>query len=167
MKTFIFTAFFSFWMGISIFTFAQKIPTAPKPIRFVNDYVGLLSKSEIRELEMKLSDYADSTSSEVVIVIIDTLQGYSIENFSLKLARSWGIGQSDKDNGILILMAVKDRSIRIEVGLGIEAYISDEKTKEVIENEIIPYFKKGEFYIGLDISTTQLIELLKGVFTEK
>ena len=143
---------------------AQNIPNAPNPIRFVNDYVGLLDEQEHYELEVKLKDYADSTSTEVVIVIVDTLQGYTIENYAFKLANTWEIGQSDKENGILMLMAVKDRKIRIELGIGVEHYISDEKAKEVIEQEIIPNFGKGEFYVGLDLSTTRLMDFLKGQF---
>ena len=143
---------------------AQNIPKTPNPIRFVNDYVGLLNKQEHYELEAKLKNYADSTSTEVVIVIIDTLQGATIEKYAYQLVNAWEIGQSDKDNGILMLMAVKDRQIRIELGLGVESYISDEKAKEVIEQEIIPNFGKGEFYVGLDLSTTRLMDFLKGQF---
>ena len=86
---------------IQSFVFAQDIPQKPNPPKFVNDLVGgLLSQGEINQLEQKLKAYFDSTSTQVVIVIVKSVQPYDISEYAIKLGREWGIGQKDKNNGV-------------------------------------------------------------------
>src|SRR5689334_3563883 len=104
---------------------SQKIPPAPNPPKLVNDLAGILSPSEEQQLEAHLLGYNDTTSNEVAIVLIKTLDGYPIEEYATRLYREWGIGRNKVSNGVLILAAMDDRKIRIEVGYGLEGAIPD------------------------------------------
>lgn len=146
-------------LGLSIqIASAQNIPPAPSPMRFVNDYVGLLQKEEYLELEEKLKLYADSISTEVTVVIIDNLEGYPAAEYASLLARKWKLGNSEKDNAVLMLVSIKERKIRLEIGLGVEEYIDDEEAIEIINQEILPYFKEGDFLKGLLNSTEKIVQ---------
>ena len=101
---------------LPLFTLAQNIPKRPEPPRLVNDLAGVLSAEQESALERKLVAYDDSTSNQVAVVLVSTLNEYPIEEYSLKLFRDWGIGNQKNNNGILILAAIDDRKIRIEVG---------------------------------------------------
>lgn len=97
--------------------FAQDIPAKPNPARFVNDFVGgLLSQSETSQLESKLKAYYDTTSTQIAIVIVKTVQPYDISEYAFKLGRAWGIGEKGKNNGIIILWAPGDRKVFIATG---------------------------------------------------
>ncbi len=133
----------------SISAFSQKIPTIPNPPRLVNDYIGLLNQSEKESLEKVLVENENKTSNQIAIVIISSLDGYTIEEYSNKLFNSWGIGTKEKNNGILILISKQERKIRIEVGYGLERAIPDNSANEIINNDIKPYFKQKEFFKGL------------------
>lgn len=124
----------------------------------------MLSASEQQSLEQKLVSYYDSTSTQIVVVTLATLDGYPIEDYSIKLAREWGIGQKGKDNGLLILVARDDRKMRIEVGYGLEATVPDVMAKRIISNIMAPEFKQGNYYAGLDNATTAIIQLSQGEF---
>lgn len=143
-----------------------KIPEKPKLQTSVYDYAEFFSKREKQQLERKLVSYADSTSTQIVIITIETLKGESIGELTPKWAHEWGIGQADKDNGILILLARQERDIWISPGYGVDdrltAGILGEMTREVI----IPEFKRGDFYGGLDKGTDSIFGLLKGKYTE-
>lgn len=140
------------------------IPEPPVPPRLVNDYAGLMSSTNVQNLEDKLVRYNDSTSSQIVIVTLKTLDGYPIEDYAIQLARKWEIGQKDKDNGILILVAKEDRLMRIEVGTGLEPYVTDLATKRIREEILAPAFKQSNYFKGLDDATDRLFQLMTGTF---
>jgi len=129
-------------------SFAQKFPA--KPEGFVNDYAHILSQGQIQRLDQKLSNYRDTTSNEVAIVTVPSLQGYPIDQFSLKVLDKWGVGQHNKRNGVLIFVAPNEKKMRIEVGYGLEGAIPDIIAGHIVNNVMKPYFKKGEFYQGLN-----------------
>ncbi|GAB4395474.1 MAG: hypothetical protein OHK0053_03640 [Microscillaceae bacterium] len=143
---------------------AQEIPPRPEPSRFVNDFANLLQAVEMEALEIKLRNYQDSTSTQIAIVIIPSLNGQAIESYSVQLAQSWGIGQEGKDNGLLILMAVQDRKVRIEVGYGLEDRLPDLAAKSVIDRYMIPNFKEARYYNAFEEATSAIISYLSGAF---
>ncbi len=153
---------------LSIFVFvqvlAQNLPEKPNPARFVNDFAGIMSESESATLEQKLRNYQDSTSNQFAIVTIASLENYDIESFANELAKKWGIGQKDKNNGVLILVAPNERKMRIEVGYGLEGAIPDAVCKQIIREVMKPYFKQKNYYGGLDEATNYLIKYASGEF---
>lgn len=142
--------------------FAQNYPA--KPNTLVNDYTGMLSASQLSELESKLVAFDDSTSTQVAIAIVKSVGEYDINEYALGLGRSWGVGGSKKNNGVMIVVAVGDRKIAIQTGYGVEGALPDVITKRIIENEIKPAFKAGDYYEGLDAGTTAIIKYTKGEY---
>lgn len=139
------------------FLSAQDIPAKPNPARFVNDYAGLLPDTVSRRLEMELSDFAKKTTNRVVLATVKSLGGYAIEDYSLKWAQSWGIGQKGQDNGVLLLIAVDDRKMRIEVGYGLEATLTDSKSAAILD-DIRTDFKNKDFASGLRRASYNIIK---------
>ncbi len=142
----------------------EDIPERPSPPKLVNDYTQTLSSGEVYRLEQKLAAYNDSTSTQIAVVVIASTKDYSIEDYAIRLARKWGIGQSEKNNGILLLVAKEDRNIDIETGYGVEGYISDADARAIISELITPNFRNGDFYAGLDLATTRMIDLMSGTY---
>lgn len=133
----------------------------------VYDYVNLLSQGQDEALSNKLIRYADSTSTQIVVIIIATTQGEDISFLGAKWGQSWGIGQSDKDNGVLVLLARDDRQIDINTGYGIETIVTDRMAEQIINRIMIPSFKNGDYYEGLDNGTNALIAALSGEYKEE
>jgi uncharacterized protein len=144
--------------------FAQNIPGKPEPASYVNDLAGMLKPDEGQLLEIKLKKYFDSTSTQIVVVIIQSLDGYLIDDYAQKLAENWGIGQKGKDNGLLILVSKKDRKMKIATGYGLEAKITDLAAKQIIDNQLVPNFKTENYYQGLTEATDFIFKLLSGEF---
>lgn len=145
--------------------FAQKpITPRPNPPRLVNDFVGLLNAAEQEALERKLVAYNDSTSTQVAIVIESSLEGDEIFNYSNKLAREWGIGQADRDNGILIYIAFDDRKLFIQAGRGVGGFLPDALAKRIVDNVIVPSFKEQQYYTAFDRATTMIFQLGSGEY---
>jgi uncharacterized protein len=149
---------------LSLQLWAQNIPEKPSPARFVNDFAGLLSASESSSLEQKLDNYQDTTSTQMVIVTVSSLDNYDVESYSYTLAKNWGIGQKGKNNGILILVAPNEHKMRIEVGYGLEGAIPDAVCKQIIREVMKPYFKQNNYYQGLNEATTYLIKYASGEY---
>lgn len=142
------------------------IPKKPNVETSVYDYVDLLSNAQKRNLEQKLIRYSDSTSTQIVVAIISSTKGEDITYLGAQWGQAWGIGQADKDNGILILLATDDRRIAINTGYGVEGSLTDLMSKRIIERVIIPEFKKGDYYAGLDKGSDAIFQVLNGEFTE-
>lgn len=140
------------------------IPQAPSPPRLVNDFAELISMDNKEKLEEKLVAFNDSTSTQICVVTVNNIGDYSIEDYAVRLGRSWGIGQKDKNNGILILISKDDRKVDIEIGYGLEAYVTDYDSKDIIDNIIVPAFKQSNYYEGIDEATNRLIAQLQGTF---
>nr|WP_299387912.1 TPM domain-containing protein [Allomuricauda sp.] len=142
------------------------IPEKPSEQTSVYDYIDLLSKSQNKALERKLVQYSDTTSTQIVIAIIRSTQGENINYLGAQWGQEWGIGQADEDNGILVLLAKDDRRIAINTGYGVEGSLTDFMSKRIIENVIIPEFKNGDYYKGLDRGTDAIFQVLNGEFEE-
>lgn len=143
---------------------AQDIPKRPNPPRLVNDLANQLSASEEAQLEQKLVAYNDSTSSQIVVVIVPTTGDYPLADYALKLGREWGVGQKDKDNGIVLLWAPTDRKVYISTGYGLEGAIPDAIAKRIISQVITPKFKNNQFYEGLDEGVDMIFKYATGEY---
>jgi uncharacterized protein len=142
----------------------KEIPAPPNPPRLVNDFAGMLSSGEVQQLENKLVAYNDSTSTQIAIVIEKSTEGEDIFDYSYRIAESWGVGGGENDNGVLIYVAQNDRNVRIQTGYGVEHFLPDVMAKRIIENIIVPYFKRGDYYGGLDRATDVMIQLGNGEY---
>lgn len=141
-----------------------EIPKKPSNQTAVYDGASFLSKNEAQRLEQKLITYADTTSTQIVIATINSLQGEYIGTYAAEWGQKWGIGQSKQDNGLLILVAKEDRKIFISTGYGLEEKLTDFNTKTIIDQIITPEFKTGNFYTGLNKGTDAVFEVLNGTF---
>jgi uncharacterized protein len=146
--------------------FAQyEIPDVPKFQTSVYDYANVLSASEKQLLEDKLVHFSDSTTTQIVIITIESLKGEDIGILTPKWGQEWGIGGTEKnDNGVIILLAKDERKIWISPGYGLEQYLSAGITGEIVRDVIIPEFKSGSYFNGLDKGTTAIFEVIKGTY---
>ena len=144
--------------------FTQDIPAKPNPPRLVNDFVMKLSPTELSSLEQKLKIYADTTSTQIAIVIVKTTGDSDPYDYAIKIAKDWGVGQKDKNNGLVLLWATETRKLRIVTGRGMEATITDAVSKRIINTILKPYFQAGQFYQGLDVATSEIMKRASGEF---
>jgi len=140
------------------------IPKVPSFQTSVYDYADVLNPTEEKELENKLIHYSDSTTTQIVVITIKDLKGEDIGILTPKWAHEWGIGLEKEDNGILILVAKNDRKIWISPGYGVEDRLTAGINGELIRNIIIPEFKAGSYYNGLDKGADAIFEVLKGKY---
>ena len=150
-------------IGISSSVSAQNLYPA-KPKAFVTDLTNTLSLREQNYLNTKLSAYRDSTSTEFAILVISSLQGNPIEEVSINALNDWSVGQKDKRNGLLILVAMSDRKMRIEVGYGLEGAIPDVIANRIIEDVMKPNFRNGNYFAGINSSVDQLFLVASGEY---
>lgn len=140
------------------------IPKKPDFQTSVYDYAKVLSDSEAKQLESKLIQYSDSTSTQIVFISIESLNNEDIGILTPRWAHEWGIGQEKEDNGILILLSKNDRKIWIAPGYGVEERLTAGINGEIIRNIIIPEFKAGSYYQGLDKGSDAIFQVLKGKY---
>ncbi|WP_443937872.1 TPM domain-containing protein [Pedobacter sp. MW01-1-1] len=153
---------FTFLGIFCTFSFAQDFPE--KPNTLVNDYTGTLSLEQKKALEDKLVAFDDTSSTQIAIAIVKSVEPYDINEYALGLGRKWGVGQAKKNNGIIIVAALGDRKISIQTGYGVEGALPDIYAKRIIDNDIKPFFRQGEYYEGLDAATTSIIKYTKGEY---
>ena len=155
-------------MGLSVNLFAQ-FPEKPEPASPVNDFANVLSTQQEKQLFNKLSQFSYQTSTQIVLVTVPDLYGFDKAQYAVELAHKWGIGQKGKDNGILILVKPKTASSNgqayIAVGYGLEGVVPDAVANQIVDFEMIPEFKKGDYFAGLARSTKVLMELTAGEYT--
>lgn len=141
--------------------FAQDFPE--KSNKLVNDFTGTLTASQVQQLEDKLVAFDDSTSIQIAVVVLKSVGDYDINDYALQLGRKWGVG-TKKNTGVMLLVALGDRKISLQTGYGIEGALPDMYTKQIIENDIKPYFKNGDYYGGLESGTNAIIQYTKGEY---
>lgn len=139
--------------------FAYTSPGAPTG--YVNDFASALNADEKTTLETTLKDFHDKYGGEVAIAIVPSLGGDAIETYANTLFREWGIGQKDKNNGVLLVVAIEDRKLRIEVGYGYEGVLTDARSSEIIRNTITPYFKQGAYGLGVVSGVKDILVVLE------
>jgi uncharacterized protein len=149
--------------------YSQNIPERPVPPRLVNDLAGMLKVDEVNSLEQKLVIFNDSTSTQIAIVIVPSLGGYDKADFAQQLAEKWGIGQKGLNNGVLILVKPKtagsNGQVQIAPGYGLEGIITDITCGEIVDREILPSFRNGDYYGGLNNATNTLMSLARKEFS--
>lgn len=155
----------AFLIQVSL-SFAQfTIPAIPKFQTSVYDYANVLDASQKAALEEKLIKYSDSTTTQIVVITIESLKGEDIGILTPRWGQAWGIGGTAKnDNGVIILLAKAERKIWISAGYGVEDRLSAGIGGEITRNYILPQFKSGNYYAGLDAGTDAIFDVLKGKY---
>lgn len=142
--------------------FAQ--PEAPQLKNWANDFTNTLSAQELQNLNSRLKVYEDTTTNQLVSLMISTLDGYPLEDFSYSVAEKNKIGTKEKSNGALLLVVKDDRKMRIEVGYGLEGVLPDALASSIIRNEIAPHFRKNEYYAGINSGISAIISAIGGEY---
>ena len=157
-------------MGLLLFvnvSFAQKIPARPNPPRLVNDYADILTDKQERALEHKLVAYNDSTSTQICVVTVKSLTGTTSDDFAYQIGEKWGVGTKN-NNGVVILVKPKTANelgdVSIQVGYGMEPYVTDAVNYGIRTKEMIPAFKEGDYYKGIDNAVNAIIGLASGAY---
>jgi len=149
--------------------FTQNLPERPVPPRLVNDFAGVLNQDEVNSLEQKLVAFNDSTSTQIAIVTVSTLQGYDKADYAQRLGEKWGIGKRQLNNGVLILVKPKttdsNGQVFISQGYGLEGAIPDLACIQIVENDILPSLREGDYYGGLSNATNTLMALARGEYS--
>lgn len=153
------------WLYIIFTSFLIAQSNIPTLKQYVNDFTNSLTMSQISSLERDLKTYDDTTSNQIVVLMINTLKGEDLVDFSISVAEKNKIGRKGKDNGILILVVKNDRKVRIEVGYGLEDIVTDALASNIIRNIMIPYFRKGNYYEGLYRGVLTLQDVIAGKYT--
>ncbi|MFN7138089.1 MAG: TPM domain-containing protein [Limisphaerales bacterium] len=142
---------------------AEVIPPAPK--NHFNDYANVVSQSTKAELNNRLVELERESSSQVVVAVYPKMQSNSsIEDYTQRVAQSWGVGTREKNNGAALFVFIQDRAMFLQVGYGLEGVIPDAIAKRIIDNEITPHFKNGNFDAGLRAGVTAIIQASKGEY---
>ncbi len=131
----------------------------------VNDYASMISPEAEREINEKLALLEKNESTQVVVLTVDSLEGEPLEDFSIRVAEAWKMGQKEYDNGVLLLVAKKDRKVRIEVGYGLEGALTDLTAGRIVDNEMVPLFAKGSFDEGFVRGVDLIIATVKGEYS--
>jgi len=134
------------------------------PTQLVNDFTGTLTPDQRQALENKLVAFDDSTSTQIAVVIIPTLNGRDIADYNIELGRAWGVGGKESNNGIVLLIAKNDRKLNIATGYGLEGALPDLTAKQIIEDIIRPNFKGEDYYRGIEEGTDAIIQSVKGEY---
>ena len=140
----------------------QDFPAVSKTL--VTDYTNTLTSSEIQALERKLVAFDDSTSTQIAVVLVNSTDGYDVADYAVRLAQKWGVGSKKYNNGIMVLAAIGDRAVTIQTGYGIEGALPDAIAYRIIENDIKPAFRSGDYYGGLNNATSSIISYTKGEY---
>ncbi len=148
---------------------AQELPGPMQPPRMVNDFAGFLDKNSVASLERKVRDFYNSSSTQIYIITVNDLQGYDPSDYATRIGEKWEVGTKGKDNGIVILIKPKTTSaegeVFISVGYGLEGVIPDITSYRIVDSDIIPSFKAGDFHGGLNHAVETIISLSEGEFT--
>ncbi len=145
--------------------YSLNIP--PVPNTYISDGAGLLSSSTQQALEQQLAQFERETTNQILVAAFPDLQGDTIEEFSIRLAEKWKPGQTGRDNGVILVVSKGDRKVRIEVGYGLEGALTDALSKSILENEILPHFKRGEFDHGVLSGVAAIQKAIVGEYQAK
>lgn len=141
-----------------------QIKVPPLANRRIHDEVGALSQQTIAYLEQSLKTFEDSTSNQIAVLIINSLEGESIDQFGIRVADQWKLGTQGNDNGVILLIAMGDRKMRIEVGQGLEGPLPDAICNRIIRNEMAPSFRRGDYDTGVLASVDAIRKAIKGEY---
>jgi len=143
----------------------DRLPVPEAPQSWVNDYAGVFNSAEFSALERKLGEFEYRSSTQIFIVTLDDNGGYPASDLAQRIGEYWGVGQEGEDNGLVVLMDMRENDVFIATGYGLEEYIPDIIAHRIVQNEMIPNFRDGNFYEGMDAAVDVMISLLDGKFT--
>lgn len=152
------------FLALNIFVVAQNIPAKPAVLYPVYDQVGLLTQEEKDQINQKLIRFADSTSTEIEVIIIPTTGGEDVNFLATMYGQKWGIGKKGVDNGIVFLIATEDRTMSIQQGRAVEQYLTASVAGQIMDYIVTPNFKQGLWFEGINRGTTALMEAVQGKF---
>jgi uncharacterized protein len=143
-------------------TLAQQVPEHGG--RWVHDYAEILSPQTEGQLEALLKAERDSTSNQIAVLLVKNLEGGDIDEYANRVFNSWKLGDEKKDNGVLFLVAMEEKQMRIEVGAGLEGVLTDLQSSRINRNEVAPYFRRGEFEQGIAAGVVSIIQTIEGEY---
>lgn len=155
---------FALFLIFGLFIKAQLVPEKPAVLYPVYDKVGLLTESEKDALNQKLIKLSDSSSTEILVIILPTTSGEDVNYLATMYGEKWGIGQKGIDNGVVFLIATEDRKFSIQPGRAVEQYLTASVAGQILDYLVTPSFKKGEWYNGIDRGTSAIMEAVQGKF---
>src|SRR5688572_3847050 len=142
---------FSLFAPLIFFGHASALEVPPKPVDIpIVDQANVLSPEQEQAIAAKIASERSSTGNQIGILTLPSLEGDALEDYSIRVAREWGIGTKERNNGVLLLVAVNDRKLRIEVGYGLEGALTDLRSAQIIRDRITPQFREGKYYEGID-----------------
>jgi uncharacterized protein len=151
-------------LGSLLLPVSVRALDVPKLEGYVNDYAGIISPQARAELEGELAGFERSDSTQIVILTVPSLEGDTIEDFGIRVADAWKIGQKNKDNGVIFIVSKEDRKTRIEVGRGLEGKLTDLMAGRIVDLVVNPRFKRGDFDGGFIAGVSALIDVTRGEF---
>lgn len=149
-------------VGVAAGVSAETLP--PSPAAYFNDYAGLVSAADAQRLEAKLRQLADQTSTQVVVAVFKNLPSPSLEDFTVRTAESWRVGRKDWDNGAVLFVFVDDRKMRIETGYGLEGALPDQLAGRILDEQVRPRFRAGDWAGGLEAGIDGIIAATRGEY---
>lgn len=163
MKSFLIILFA--WCATILAMAQPKVP--PQGGVWVHDEAGIMSASAKAQLEALLQAHRDSTSNQIAVLIIPSLEGGDIDGYGVEVFKEWKLGQAGKDNGVLFLVAMQERQMRIEVGYGLEAVLTDAMSSRINRNEVAPYFREGNYEGGIQAGVVAIIKTIAGTYANE
>jgi uncharacterized protein len=151
---------------LNISAFAQRAVPAHGGV-WVHDEANVLSRGTVAQLEQILKAERDSTSNQMAILIVPSLEGEDIDGFSIRVAEAWKAGDVKKDNGVIFIVSIQDRKMRIEVGQGLEGVLTDALSSRINRNEVAPQFRQGNYDAGVLAGTIAIIQAIKGTYVNE
>ncbi len=154
---------------LAVIFFLPVIVNAQPPIpelwgTRIHDEAKILSPEFVSRLEHQLKADQDTTSNQIAVLVIGSLEGYPMEEYTYKVAKEWKLGQKDKDNGVLLFVSIKDRAIRIETGYGVEGALPDALCNQIIRHEIAPYFRQENYEAGIQAGIDAITKAIAGEY---
>lgn len=151
---------------LSVSAFAQRA-VPPHGGVWVHDEANVLSPGTVAQLEQILKAERDSTSNQIAILIVPSLEGEDIDGFGIRVADAWKVGDQKKDNGVIFIVSIQDRKMRIETGLGLEGVLTDALSSRINRNEVAPQFRQGNYDAGVLAGTIAIIQAIKGTYVNE
>ncbi len=144
---------------------SDDLPVPDQPYAWVNDYAGTFTKAQANSLNSKLASFEQRSSTQIFIVTLNDSKGYEPGDLAQRIGEKWAVGQKGKDNGIVVLIDMTAHKTFIATGYGVEEYITDAVSKRIVEKEMAPAFRDGDYYGGVNKAVDTMIDLLDGKFT--
>jgi uncharacterized protein len=150
--------------AVLVGTAAAALPIPPPPDHRINDFAGVLPAGERERLEEKLRSWERESSNQIVVAIFRSLGGESLEEYSIRLAQAWRIGQKGLDNGVIFLVFVDDRKMRLEVGYGLEPKLTDALSSQILRQDVAPRFREGKIGDGIAAGLDAIEQVVAGTY---